>query len=120
MSYLYISMTILLTVYGQIIVKWKVMEAGAMPEPIMDKLIFLFSILLNPWMLSVIPATLIAGLCWMAAMTKLDLSHAYPFVGLTFVLVAACSAVFFHEPLSLIKVAGLILIVAGIIVSSQG
>jgi multidrug transporter EmrE-like cation transporter len=56
----------------------------------------------------------------MAAMTKLDLSHAYPFTSLAFVLVTAASAVFFHEPMTGPKIAGIALICAGIVVGSQG
>jgi multidrug transporter EmrE-like cation transporter len=56
----------------------------------------------------------------MAALTKLDLSHAYPFVGLTFVLVALASAWAFHEPLTGLKIAGIALICIGVVIGSQG
>jgi multidrug transporter EmrE-like cation transporter len=56
----------------------------------------------------------------MAAMTKLELSHAYPFVSLAFVLVMLGSAWFLHEPVTLLKITGLVLVCAGIVVGSQG
>jgi multidrug transporter EmrE-like cation transporter len=56
----------------------------------------------------------------MAAMTKLELSHAYPFVSLAFVLVVLCSAWLFNEPLNMTKLAGLALICIGIVIGSQG
>ena len=56
----------------------------------------------------------------MAAMTKFEISHAYPFMSLNFVLVLLLSAVFFNETITLLKVAGLALIILGIIVGSQG
>ncbi|HYD82304.1 MAG TPA: EamA family transporter [Paucimonas sp.] len=112
--------TILLTVYGQMIVKWRVMQAGQFPDTAAAKISFLLSLLFTPWILSVFVATFVAGLCWMAAMTKLGLSHAYPFVSLTFVLVAVLSAFFFNESLSFLRILGLVLIVAGVIVGSQG
>jgi multidrug transporter EmrE-like cation transporter len=56
----------------------------------------------------------------MAAMTKLDLSHAYPFTGLSFVLVTFVSAWLFQEPVTVPKIAGIALICAGIVVGSQG
>ena len=65
-------------------------------------------------------AGLLAVVSWMAAMTKLDLSHAYPFMSLAFVLVLVLSALVFHEPVNAWKIGGLALITLGIIVGSQG
>ncbi|MEW6313110.1 MAG: EamA family transporter [Pseudomonadota bacterium] len=120
MSYLYVLATVLLTVYGQIVIKWQVMQAGALPADFADKFIFLARLLLNPWIVSAFAAAFLAALCWMAAMTKLQLSHAYPFVGLTFVLVLMASGLFFNEPVTPLKIAGVTLIVLGIVVGSQG
>jgi len=120
MSYVYVFLTIFLTVYGQIVIKWQVVEAGAFPTDPEGKLLFLAKLLLNPWVISALAAALLAAVSWMAAMTKLDLSHAYPFMSLAFVLVLVFSALIFHEPVTLPKIAGLVLISAGIIVGSQG
>ena len=61
-----------------------------------------------------------AFLCWMAAMTKFDLSYAYPFMSLSFLLVLVLSVALFHEPLTISKVVGVGFIVAGIIIGSRG
>ena len=53
-------------------------------------------------------------------MTKLPLSHAYPFTTLAFVLVMVLSGVIFHEAITPLKMAGAALVVLGIIVGSQG
>ena len=120
MSYVYVFLTILLTVYGQLVIKWQVTAAGVFPTEPGDKFLFLARLLLNPWIISALVAALAAAVAWMAAMTKLDLSHAYPFTSLAFVLVVLCSAWIFHEPLTVPKMAGLALIVAGIVIGSQG
>lgn len=120
MSYFYVACTILLTVYAQIVIKWQVMGAGVLPANPADKLWFLARLFINPWIVSALVALLIAVATWMAAMTKLQLSHAYPFVSLAFVLVVLCSAWLFHEPLSVAKLAGLGLICVGIVIGSQG
>lgn len=120
MSYFYVACTILLTVYSQLIIKWQVMGAGAFPANTADKMWFLAQLLVNPWVLSALAALLVAVVTWMAAMTKLELSHAYPFVSLAFVLVVLCSAWLFNEPLTTTKLAGLALICVGIVIGSQG
>ncbi|OGA39127.1 MAG: hypothetical protein A3G24_10035 [Betaproteobacteria bacterium RIFCSPLOWO2_12_FULL_62_13] len=120
MSYAYVVVTIFLTVYGQIAIKWQVAAAGPFPVAPADRAAFLLRLLINPWIISALAAALLAAVSWMAAMTKLDLSHAYPFMSLAFVLVLAFSAVLFHEPVTWQKIAGLALITAGIIIGSQG
>lgn len=121
MNYLYIALTIIFTVYGQIVIKWQAGQAGALPAGALDKTAFLLRLVFfNPWILSGLFAAFLASLAWMAAMTRFPLSHAYPFMSLAFVLVLFLSAFFFNEPITWPKIVGMILIVAGIVVGSQG
>lgn len=120
MSYVYVACTVVFMVYAQIVIKWQVLGAGAFPADPSDQLWFLARLLVNPWIVSALAAMLLASLSWMAAMTKLDLSHAYPFTSLAFVLVMIASALFFHEPVNGPKIAGIALICLGIVVGSQG
>lgn len=53
-------------------------------------------------------------------MTKLPLSHAYPFMSLAFVLVMGFSGLFFHETITFPKMIGVMLIMIGLIIGSQG
>lgn len=118
-SYIYIILTVLLTVYGQIVIKWQVNNAGEFPAETIDKLLFILRLLLNPWVISSFAAAFLASLTWMAALTKFSLSFAYPFMSLAFVLVMILSAIFFYEPITIAKAVGMGLIVAGIIIGSQ-
>ncbi|MCC2249972.1 MAG: EamA family transporter [Bacillota bacterium] len=116
MGYLYILGTIGFTVYGQLILKWKIDQYGSLPNAFMGKINFLLQLLLNPWILSGLFSAFLAALCWMAAMTKFDISYAYPFMSLSFVLVFILSAVLFGEPVSPPKIVGFSLVIAGIII----
>lgn len=119
-GFAYVLGTVLFTVYGQIVVKWQVAKAGALPATLSEKVPFLFVLILNPWIMSGILAGFFALVCWLAAMTKFELSYAYPFMSLAFVFVLILSAVLFHEPLTVAKILGVLLIIAGIIVGSRG
>lgn len=119
-GYLYIALTIIFTVYGQIVIKWQAGQAGEFPANSVEKVFFLLRLLLNPWVISGFMAAFLASLAWMAAMTKFPLSHAYPFMSLAFVLVMFLSVFFFHEALTWPKLLGMTCIVAGIVISSQG
>jgi multidrug transporter EmrE-like cation transporter len=120
MSYVYIALTIAFTVYGQLIIKWQVMNAGSLPEPPLQKIRFLALLFLNPWVISALVAALLASVAWMAAISRVQLSHAYPFMSAAFVLVLVLSGIIFQEPITVPKVVGLGLIVVGIVVGSQG
>lgn len=120
LGFVYIFGTISLTVYGQLIVKWRVAKAGPLPTDLLPKIRFLTALLFDPWILSALLLAVPAALFWMAAMTRFELSYAYPFMSLAFVLVMILSAVILGEPITVLKVMGLALVMAGIIVSSLG
>ena len=119
MAHFYILMTVLLTVYGQLVLKWRIGSYGPLPESFSGKLGFLFGLLFDPFIFSGLIAALIAAFFWMAAMTTFDVSYAYPFVSGAFVLVFLFSVFLFGEPVTWQKIVGLVLIVAGIIVTSR-
>lgn len=119
MGYLYIAGTIFFTVYGQLVLKWRIAKYGSLPDDFYAKLYFLFKLLFDPLIFSGFASAFIASLFWMAAMTKFQLSFAYPFMSLSFVLVFLFSIFLFREPLTLAKSIGLLLIIAGVIVTSK-
>jgi multidrug transporter EmrE-like cation transporter len=120
MNFLYILGTVLFTVYGQLIVKWQVAQAGPFPATAAERVLFIVRLLFNPWIISGVAAGFIAFLCWIVAMTRFELSYAYPFMSLAFVFVLILSAIFFHEAVTIPKAAGVALVVIGIIIGSRG
>src|SRR5690625_3723035 len=119
MGYFYIFGTIAFTVYGQIMLKWRIDKYGDLPADLFDKLQFVLRLLLDPLILSGFLSAFVAFLFWMASMTKFDISFAYPFMSFAFVLVFIISVFLFGEPITTNKVIGLALIVLGIIVTNQ-
>lgn len=118
-DYSYIFATIGFTVYGQLILKWRITQYGAMPADWVDRPRFLLSLFLDPYILSGFIAAFLAALAWMAAMTRFELSHAYPFMSLSFVMVLLGSAWLLSEPVSLQRYAGVALIVFGTVVAAR-
>ena len=104
--YLYPVATLLLTVYGQLVVKWQVDRAGPLPEDFGGKVAFVGQLLVNPWVISVFVAAFLAATAWMLAMTHFSLSDAYPVMALSFGLVLFASALWLGESLTWSKVAG--------------
>lgn len=119
-NYIYIFLTILFTVYGQLVIKWRITKYSTLPEAFIQKLIFLANILLDPFIFSGFLAAFLASLSWMIAMGKFNISHAYPFMALNFVFVLILSSWLLNETLSLTQVLGVSIIVLGTIVASNG
>jgi undecaprenyl phosphate-alpha-L-ara4N flippase subunit ArnF len=111
--YFYIAGTLIFTVYGQIILKWRLSQMGALPAALKDKLWFMVGALLDPFIISGFVAAFLASVCWMAAMTSFELTKAYPFMSLAPALVFIIGVGFMGETYTPGKVVGLLLIAAG-------
>ncbi|MDT0358315.1 EamA family transporter [Herbaspirillum huttiense F1] len=119
-DYLYILATIVFTVYGQLILKWRIGHFGALPLGGADKLKFLLGLLFDPLIFSGFFSAFLASLAWMAAMTKFELSHAYPFMSLNFAIVLILSVWLLNEGLTMPKLFGISLIIIGTVVAARG
>jgi drug/metabolite transporter (DMT)-like permease len=84
-----------------------------------DKIVVVLYMLLNPYIIVSIVLTFMAGVAWMMAMTKFEISYAYPFTSLGFVLILLFSALLLGESMTWPKVVGSIFIAIGIIISSK-
>lgn len=121
MGYLFITGCVFFTVYGQLVLKWRMNMQPQLPDGLAAKAGYLIKLILtDPFVLSGFAAAFIASLFWMAAMTKFSLSFAYPFMSSAFVLVMLLSVLFFGEIINSYKLIGTLLIVAGMVVMSQG
>ncbi len=119
MGYVYILLTVLLTAYGQLILKWRMNFLPQPPAPLPEKFWYLFKIIFDPYIFSGFFAAFLASLTWMAALARFELSFAYPFMSLAFVVVLGCGYLFLNESITLQKVIGMALIVIGLVIASR-
>lgn len=119
-DHVYIVGTVAFTVYSQLIMRWQVSQAGTLPSDFFGKMSFVAHLFLNPWILTSILATLCAGISWMLAMSRFEISYAYPWVALNFVLMLFGGVLLFDESFSVPKMLGSLLIIAGIVVIARG
>ena len=115
MGYLYIFGTVIFTVYGQMILKWRIVNYGSIPNLFTDKIFFFIKLILDPFIISGFISAFIASLFWMAAMTKFELSQAYPVIlGGLALLTTFLAILILKESMNVYKILGLLLIIAGI------
>lgn len=119
MGYIYIFITVLFTVYGQLVMKWRVTLYGGLPATAIGKFHYLVHLFTDLWVLSSFVGAFIAAISWMAALTKFEVTYAYPFTSLGFVLVLVLGALMFGEAVTISKILGILLIIAGIMIGSR-
>lgn len=117
-AWLTIAGTVLFTVYGQIVLKWQMSRAGTMPADFGDGVWFLVRQLANPWIVSGFLAAGLAAFCWLAALSRFELSFAYPFMASSFVLVLLLSVPLLGEQITLGKALAVTFVCLGLIIGS--
>ena len=61
----------------------------------------------------------ISTILWILALKKVELSYAYPMVSLGYVFVFIASYFLFHEAISWLRIGGVVLILAGIVLVAK-
>ena len=56
---------------------------------------------------------------WLAALSRVDLSYAYPFASLSYVIMLAAAWLLFHEDITLLRVVGTVVVALGVIIISR-
>jgi drug/metabolite transporter (DMT)-like permease len=118
LSHMLLVAVLVFTVYSQLMVKSRAIihSAGLGDTP--NYLHYLFAMFTDLRVLSGLCATILAGICWMLAIERLEIGYAFPFMALTFVLVPVGSTAFFGESLPAPQFIGFGLIIAGVTVSA--
>ncbi|MBN8998779.1 MAG: EamA family transporter [Rhizobiales bacterium] len=118
-GYLFLLVTLALTVYSQGMVKWRALiHAPVTAEK--GRIAYLFAMLTDPWIVSSLAASVLALLAWMTAVQHIELNRAYTFMALLFVFVPALAVIAFGERMSILQVLGVGLIVLGVAVVQIG
>jgi multidrug transporter EmrE-like cation transporter len=110
-SLVFLLLTVACTVTGQVLLK-KGSSAGGS--------ISLASVLKNPLIVLGCLSYVTSLFFWLNTLKLLPLSVAYPSASVSYVLVILASALFLNEPLSLNKVAGVLLICGGVFFIGRG
>jgi drug/metabolite transporter (DMT)-like permease len=100
-GYLYIFVTVIFTVTGQLLIKAgvsKVTSSFSEPPPL---LLLVLAAFLNPFVIGGLASALMAAVAWFPAVSRLPISVAYPFLALPMVLVLLLAPLLFGERVSI-------------------
>ena len=115
----YVLLTIIGTVVGQLMLKSGMLQVGQIPSNMNDYIPFFYKAFTNFRVIFSLILAVIAAMGWMAALSKLNLSYAYPFMASTFAIVLVLSHFLFKEEISFIRWVGVFVIWFGVILISR-
>jgi multidrug transporter EmrE-like cation transporter len=79
----------------------------------------MLTVLFDPFVFGGLLLYFFAALVWLIVLSKVQVSLAYPFVALGFVLTALLGRLFFHEALSVTRIAATLLICGGVVLLAR-
>ena len=116
-----LALTIILSACAQLFMKVSMIQLQLLLDSIADDQSLLFIVMDNAtvvaWLFAGLSCYALSMLCWIFALIKYELSFAYPFLGITYVLVYL-GAVYWQqigEQLTLMRTVGIVLILIGVV-----
>ena len=77
-------------------------------------------VVFNPWVFAGLSCYAISVVLWMYVLSRVQVSFAYPFLSIGYVIVVAAAYFLFREPLGVMKLCGVALICAGVVLVARG
>ena len=111
MHFIYILSCILFTVIGQILIK-----KGALQ---LQDATTLWLYATNFFIITGLLAAVFAAGSWIKALQFYNLSYAYPFMSLSFLMVSVLSVYLFSETVKMTQWIGLAIVIVGLIIASK-
>lgn len=115
-----IALSVSAGVLGQLTIKLGVGNDGFAANSDGGVLALVGFILTSPLVLTGLILYGIGAISWISVLSRMNLSYAYPFLALNFVLIALLSRVMLNEPIPMIRWVGMGVICIGIVLVSQG
>lgn len=119
-AFIGVTIAAIVTAIANILIRTGIVRAGGFkPASIIDVGWSFIRLLLDPVFLIGFILYFVAALVWFRTIALAPLSIAYPLmVSLTFITVTIGSIIFWNEPLTFQKLVGLLVIMAGIVLTS--
>jgi multidrug transporter EmrE-like cation transporter len=105
---------------AQICLRKTMLVSGPVPKALNQWLTYGFDISVNPWMIAGLGCYGISILLWMAVLSKVEVSAAYPLTSIGFIITAAAGFFFLGETVSISRATGIALVCCGVVLITRG
>jgi drug/metabolite transporter (DMT)-like permease len=115
----YILISVVGGAVGQILLKKGMTNMGAVTLSFDQLFSILWRMATNPYVFFGLAIYVTGTVFWLAALSRVDLSFAYPFASLSYVIMLLASWLIFNENISLLRVTGTLIIGLGVFLISR-
>ena len=115
----FILFTVATNAAAQLMLKYGMMQLGPLSFAGVNPLLKILQIVFSPWVFLGLCTFVISMASHLYVLSKVDLSFAYPFLSLAYVLVAVFAYFVFREDLNALRIAGIAFICVGTILIAQ-
>ncbi len=112
---IYILISVLTSTIGQLLLKKGMNDMGSITLSANQFLSTTWKMLTNPYVFIGLAIYFAGTIFWLAALSRLDLSYAYPFASLSYVIMLVASWLMFGEKITLSRLLGTIVIGIGVL-----
>ena len=117
-NYLLIVVSVLLNASAQLFIKRGMTTIGMISINVSSLLSLVLNAATNIPILLGMASYAVSILLWMVVLSRVNVSLAYPFLSIGYVFTVVFAFAFFNEPLTIQKLAGIVVICAGIVILS--
>ena len=115
-----ILFTVLTNAAAQVSLKYGMMQLGTLSFAGTNPVLKLLQIVFSPFVFIGLCIFVISMASHLFVLSKVELSFAYPFLSLAYVVVAVIAYFLFHEDLNALRIGGIALICVGTVLIAQG
>ena len=117
MNIVLILLSVLLNCAAQLLIRKGMLIEGEVG--MQNMLSHVASMITNVWLWGAMLCYALSIFLWMSVLSKVEVSYAYPFLSVGYVVSAVAGYALFNENLSPIRIAGIIVICIGVILISR-
>lgn len=115
----YILVAVLASAAGQVLLKKGMLTLGALTISPSQLAGILWRMGTNPYVIVGLAIYVSGTVFWLAALSRVDLSYAYPFASLSYVVMLIVSWQVFNENISLLRLLGTLVVGVGVLLISR-
>lgn len=116
----FILFTVFTNAAAQVMLKYGMMQLGALSFAGVSPILKILQIVFSPFVFLGLCTFVISMASHLYVLSKVELSYAYPFLSLAYVVVAVAAYFLFREDLNAYRIGGIALICVGTILIAQG
>ena len=119
LSIVYIIVAVLVGAVGQILLKKGMARMGPLTLSMNELWSILWRIATNPYVVVGLTIYMCGSVFWLVALSRVELSYAYPFASLSYVIMLVASWLIFNENINSLRVLGSIVVGLGVFLTSR-